>query len=212
MQLIGMLDSPYVRRVAIALQLLGLKFEHKSLSVFRAFAQFQAINPVVKVPTLLCDDGTTLMDSGLILEYAHALAGPGRRLVPTDVAALQQCLHTEGLALAACEKSVQIVYERMLRPPAKQHEPWVSRITGQVLAAYGALESECAHRPLSATAGTIDRAGISVAVAWYFTQQMIADVVPAGNYPALQAFSANAEALAAFRAAPHGEGTCQPPA
>jgi glutathione S-transferase len=211
-QLIGMLDSPYVRRVAIALQLLGLRFEHRSLSVFRAFPQMQQLNPVVKVPTLLCDDGTMLMDSGLILEYAQALAGSRRRLVPSGIAALQQCLHTEGLALAACEKSVQILYERMLRPAEKQHAPWLSRITGQVLAAYGALETELAHQPPAATSGTIDRAGISVAVAWHFTQQTIADVVPGGRYPALQAFSAQAEALAAFIAAPHGEGTCQHPA
>ncbi len=57
MQLIGMLDSPYVRRVAISLQLLGLHFEHRSVSVFSTFAQFQKINPVVKAPSLICDDG-----------------------------------------------------------------------------------------------------------------------------------------------------------
>jgi hypothetical protein len=60
-KLIGMLDSPYVRRVAISLQLLGLRFEHQSLSVFRTFSEFQQINPVVKAPTLLCDDGEVLM-------------------------------------------------------------------------------------------------------------------------------------------------------
>ena len=68
MQLIGMLDSPYVRRVAVSLQLLGLPFEHRSLSVFRGFEQFRQVNPVVKAPTLGCDDGTLLMDSGLILD------------------------------------------------------------------------------------------------------------------------------------------------
>ena len=67
MRLIGMLDSPYVRRVAISLQLLGLRFEHQSLSVFRTFTQFQQINPVVKAPTLICDDGEVLMDSTLIM-------------------------------------------------------------------------------------------------------------------------------------------------
>ncbi len=46
MHLIGMLDSPYVRRVAVSLQLLGLKFEHRPVSVFRAFDEFHAINPV----------------------------------------------------------------------------------------------------------------------------------------------------------------------
>ena len=54
MKLIGMLDSPYVRRVAISLQLLGLRFEHQSLSVFSTFAAFRQINPVVKAPTFLC--------------------------------------------------------------------------------------------------------------------------------------------------------------
>ena len=49
MKLIGMYDSPYVRRTAISLQLLGVPFEHQSVSVFSTFAQFRAINPVVTV-------------------------------------------------------------------------------------------------------------------------------------------------------------------
>lgn len=106
-----MLDSPYVRRVAISLRLLGLRFEHQSLSVFRTFAEVQRINLGVKAPTLVCNDGTVLMDSTLILEYAEALARP-RTLLPTDISTLQQKLRVIGLALAACEKSVQIVYER----------------------------------------------------------------------------------------------------
>ena len=72
MQLIGMLDSPYVRRVAVSLQLLELPFEHRSVSVFRGFDEFRRVNPVVKAPTLVCDDGTALMDSGLIIERASA--------------------------------------------------------------------------------------------------------------------------------------------
>jgi len=83
MRLIGMLDSPYVRRVAISLQLLGLGFEHRPASVFRAFDEFHAINPIVKAPTLVCDDGTVLMDSGLILDYAQALAQ--RSLLSADL-------------------------------------------------------------------------------------------------------------------------------
>src|SRR5882762_885187 len=102
-QLIGMLDSPYVRRVAVALQLLGLPFEHRSISVFRTFEQFRAINPVVKAPTLVCDDGTVLMDSTLIIDYAHALAAPHRSLMPSGIAERQRALRIVGLALVACE-------------------------------------------------------------------------------------------------------------
>ena len=206
MQLIGMLDSPYVRRVAISLQLLGLRFEHQSLSVFRTFSEFGQINPVVKAPTLVCDDGEVLMDSTLILEYAQALARP-RSLMPTDVQALQHDLRVVGLALAACEKSVQIFYEHSLRPTEKLHEPWIARVTGQLLAACEALEQAVARRPLAVSSATITQAGVTTAVAWHFTQQMHPGIVPSGNYPALAAFAANAEALPEFRAAPHGEGT-----
>ena len=76
MRLIGMLDSPYVRRVAISLQLMELPFSHEALSVFRNFEAFAAINPVVKAPTFVTDDGTVLMDSALILEYLERLVAP----------------------------------------------------------------------------------------------------------------------------------------
>ncbi len=147
MRLIGMLDSPYVRRVAISLQLLGLEFGHQPLSVFRTYAEFARINPVVKAPTLVRDDGTVLMDSTLIIDCAESLAAP-RSLMPAQAAERAQALRVIGLALAACEKSVQIIYERALRPSEKRHEPWVTRVTGQLLAAFAALEAEAARRPL----------------------------------------------------------------
>jgi glutathione S-transferase len=202
-----MLDSPYVRRVAISLQLLGLPFEHRSLSVFRTFDEFRKVNPVVKAPSLVCDDGEVLMDSSLILDYAEALAAPRASLMPKDASARQHALRLIGLALAACEKSVQIIYERSLRPAEKQHSPWVERVTGQLRAACIALEDELRQRALPVTAGTIDQAGITTAVAWYFMQQSLPELVSAASHPNLQEFSMRAEELPAFRAAPHGSDT-----
>ena len=205
MKLIGMLDSPYVRRVAISLQLLDLPFEHQSLSVFRTYDEFRRINPVVKAPTLLCDDGTVLMDSTLILQYAEALAG--RSLLPSEPKALQQALRVTGLALAACEKSVQIFYEHMLRPEEKRHGPWLERVTAQLLEAYGALEHELVERPIEASAPAMGLAGITTAVTWQFTLLTVPGVVPPDRHPALVDFSVKAESLAEFKAASHGEGT-----
>lgn len=209
MKLIGMLDSPYVRRVAISLIRLGLPFEHANLSVFRTFDQFSAINPVVKAPTLVTDDGTVLMDSTLILQYAEALAAP-RTLVPAGLAAQALELQRIGLALAACEKSVQIIYERALRPPEKRHQPWVDRVTGQLAAACAGLEASLAARPLALADDALTQAGLTTAVAWQFLRQMVPDLVRAEDHPALSALGAAAEALPAFRAAPHGDGTVQP--
>ena len=205
MQLIGMLDSPYVRRVAISLQLLGLPFEHRSLSVFRTFDQFRAINPVVKAPSLVCDDGTVLMDSTLILDYAEALAAP-KSLLPRGVAQRQAALRTIGLAVAACEKSVQLVYEN-LRPAEKRHEPWTTRVLGQMHAAFGALEAELAGRPQTANAQRIGTAEVTTAVAWDFTQRTLPDTVKDAAYPRLRSLSEWAEQLPEFVAAPYGDGT-----
>lgn len=206
MQLIGMLDSPYVRRVAISLQLLGLPFEHRSISVFSTFEQFHAINPVVKAPTLVCDNGVVLMDSSLIIDYAESLAAPGRSLMPAGVDRRQRALRVIGLALAACEKSVQIIYERKLRPAEKLHQPWVYRVTGQMLAACTALEAELVAAPLLLADGATGQAGVSAAVAWHFIQAMLPELVAAQDFPALQHFSEQAEELPAFAAAPHGDG------
>ncbi len=203
MRLIGMLDSPYVRRVAISMTAMGLPFKHEPLSVFRNYDEFAAVNPAVKAPTLVLDDGTVLMDSSLILDYLERLVPAERRLTPTDIASHAQAQRVVGLALVACEKSVQIVYERNLRPAEKQHQPWVDRVSKQLLAVYGMLESEVdagdawlfGSRPL--------QADISTAVAWYFTQSLLPGLVDPAAHPGLARFSGRAEALAEFRAMPH---------
>jgi glutathione S-transferase len=202
MQLIGMLDSPYVRRVAVSLQLLGLPFEHRSISVFRGFDAFAAINPVVKAPTLVCDDGTVLMDSTLILDHAESLAAPARRLMPAAPEARLRALRVLAVALAGCEKAVQIVYERA-RPPERQHAPWQARIRGQLVAACAALEHELQRAPLGLD--PIDQAGVTTAVVWTFMRALVPAELDFARHPALEAHTARAEALPAFAAAPHGE-------
>jgi len=201
MQLIGMLDSPYVRRVAISLRLQSIPFEHRSVSVFGGFADFQRINPVVKAPTLVCDDGSVLMESSLILQWLES-AGI-RSLIPRDQVQRLHVFRVTGLALAACEKTVQIVYERELRPPEKQHAPWLDRVHGQLLAAYAELEAAVKAAPLDATEASMTQAGISTAVAWHFTQMMLRGTVGVDAHPMLSAYSAQAEALPAFQAFPH---------
>jgi glutathione S-transferase len=204
MQLIGLLDSPYVRCTAISLQLLNLPFVHRPLSVFRNFDEFHAINPVVKAPTLICDDGTVLLDSTLMLDYAETLATPERLLMPVEPQQRLVALRVIGLALATCEKSIQIIYEQQKRPLEYQYEPWLERARGQLLAACDLLEAELQKQPLATDSASINQAGITVGVTWHFLQQEVPEVVKAENYPALQAFSALVEALPEFKAAPHG--------
>lgn len=202
MQLIGMLDSPYVRRVAISLRLLGLPFEHRPVSVFSTFEEFRRINPVVKAPSLVCDNGEVLMDSTLILDYVQSLAASGRQLVPVDAGAKLLDLRLTGLALAACEKSVQIVYERQLRPADKQHQPWLDRVCGQLLAACAGLEAEMLRHPRVVDSASITQGGVTAAVAWQFTHMLLPGQIDISTCPALDAFAARAEQLPEFLAAP----------
>ncbi|WP_158939007.1 glutathione S-transferase [Burkholderia sp. S171] len=202
MKLIGMLDSPYVRRVAICLKLLELDFEHRPVSVFRDFEEFRKLNPVVKAPTLILDDGQSLMDSTLILDYVTAIAGPVVTSTPDHAGDRLRATRLAGLALAACDKTVQIVYERNLRPIEKQHEPWIDRVSVQLLAAYAGLEAELALSTLPLDAGRLGQAGVTVAVAWRFTQMMVPKIVVAAEYPNLQSFSAFAEQQPAFESTP----------
>ncbi|MBB4816002.1 MULTISPECIES: glutathione S-transferase family protein [Pseudomonas] len=196
MKLIGMLDSPYVRRVAISLDLYGVDFVHEPLSVFRTFDEFAQINPVVKAPTLVLDDGTVLMDSSLILEYLETLAPADRKLLPQQPGALARDLHILGLALAACEKSVQIVYEHNLRPAEKLHAPWLERVSGQLLAAYGLLDKQLGDSE------ALTQASITAAVAWSFSQFTVASVVQADAFPNLQRHAERLEQHPAFKRYP----------
>jgi glutathione S-transferase len=201
MRLIGMLDSPYVRRAAIAMRLLGVPYSHESVSVFSTFEQFRAINPVVKAPTLVCDNDVVLMDSTLIIDYAEALAG--RSLMPSDLPARQRALRIVGLALAACEKAVQNVYEHNLRPSEKMHAPWVARVDGQRDSAFALLEREMTTLPLPASEQALDQAGLTAAVVWTITQALLPGKVDPAAHPALAAFTASVEQFPSFVALPH---------
>jgi glutathione S-transferase len=199
-ELIGMLDSPYVRRAAISLRLLGVPFKHHSLSVFSTFDQFQSINPLVKAPTLLLDDGTLLTESSLIIDWAETLSDKPS-LMPAAPAQRLRALRLTGIAIAASEKTVQIVYEHK-RGPDKRDAGWLQRVQGQLHAAYDLLEHE-----LDAVDGwlfgpTPTQADVSIAVAWRFTQLVAADVIDAKAYPQLVKFSQHAEQHPDFVALP----------
>ncbi len=202
MKLIGMLDSPYVRRVAISLHLLDLPFEHEALSVFSTFDAFAAINPVVKAPTLITDEGIVLMDSGLILEHAERLARPGLTLSPADLARHAAAQRIIGLGLAICEKAVQIVYEHHLRPDEKRHAPWLERVQGQLAAAFALLENELHHANPWCFGAAPLQADITSAVAYRFTREMVPEAIEAQPLPALTRLWERAEATEAFTAFP----------
>jgi glutathione S-transferase len=104
MQLIGMLDSPYVRRVAIALMIGKTTFIHRPISLFRHIDQFSKLNPLLKAPTLLTDHGVALMDSSVILDYLADVDPRIAALTPSKAPQRLEALSATGLALTAMKK------------------------------------------------------------------------------------------------------------
>lgn len=203
LKLVGLLDSPYVRRLAIALQLMDVEFEHLPLSVFGTYYEFSQINPVVKAPTLVCDDGTVLMDSGLIVQFASVLSKNSWSTLPNNRRIRAQRLRMEGLALAVMEKAIQHVYETELRPFERQHEPWRMRIAIQLREALELLEREIVQAMWDFTTTPPNMAEVTAAVAWTFCLNLVPQLVEQEQCPRLHRMTQDAEGLREFRLAPH---------
>ena len=200
MILIGMFDSPFVRRVAITLKLLDVKFEHKNWSVGKDQAQIRKYNPLGRVPTLVLDDGEVLMESMAILDYLDDRVGRDRALLPVTGALRRKAQHLMALATGAAEKGVLQVYETAFRPAEKRHEPWVQRCFEQMHGALLALDAAAAE--IEGDDWLVDegitQADVTVAAAFSF----IDDVLKPEKklYPTLRKHVARCERLPAFQA------------
>jgi glutathione S-transferase len=202
MKLIGMLDSPFVRRVAVTMRVLGIEYEHRPLSIFQTYDEFRTVNPLVKVPTLVCDDGEMLVESTLIISYLESRAN--RSLMPEADAARRSALQVVGVALIAMEKVAQRIYELKVRPEEFQYAPWLERINEQLTSALDWLEESVAGLDEGEWLfGTeLTQADITTAIAWRFVAHAAATEARPDERPALVAFSARAEALPEFKACP----------
>src|SRR5205807_9708000 len=169
MFLIGQYDSPFVRRVAIALRLYGLAFEHRPWSTFGEGDKIAPYNPLRRVPTLVCEDGEALIESTAILDYLDELAGPGKAMIAARGEARRRGLKICALATGLADKGVSLLYERVLRKDASS-KIWVERCQTQIGGVLEVLEKERAAIASPFWFGAaIGHADIAVACALRFT-------------------------------------------
>jgi len=198
MILIGQYDSPFVRRVAIALRLYDLGFEHRPWSTFGDGDKIAAFNPLRRVPTLLLDDGEALIESTAILDYLDELVGPDRAMIAARGEARRRALKTIALATGLGDKAVSLVYERVLRKD-HQSKVWVERCQAQISGVLEVLEKQRAGVASPYWFGAaIGHADIAVACVLRFTAEAHPALFDAACYPALSAHAARCEALSAF--------------
>ncbi len=199
MILIGQYDSPFVRRVGIALTLYGLAFEQWPWSSFGDAEKIRAYNPLTRVPTLVLDEGTVLVESHAMLDYLDGLMPAERRLFPVGEPARHRALRVAGLGTGLADKAVALFYEKRLHQQTSA--AWVERCRTQIDAVLAVLERERAARDSDYWFGAaLGHADIAVACALRFVGDAHGDVVRLAGYPALVAMAARCEALPAFRA------------
>ena len=198
MMLIGQYDSPFVRRVAIALELYAMRYEHQPWSSFGDADRIAAYNPLKRVPTLVMDDGVALIDSAAILEALDEIVGPERAMTPRMGPDRREGLRLCALASGAADKAVSLVYEQALRDEALPL--WVDRCRSQVGGALAALDSVRAGATGPYLFGEgISHADIMLATLLRFVGEALPEVVDLGAWPALAAHSARCEALPVFQ-------------
>jgi glutathione S-transferase len=183
MILVGQYDSPYTRRVAISLMVLGIAFEHDTRSVFGDFDSMRETNPLGRIPSLVLDDGTVLIDSAAILDWIDESVGPKRALLPPSGGKRRDALQRIALANGAVDKiGGGVNYERLIRPARYRWPEWIERCTTQGLGALAALDALA--WPDDAP---LDQAEITAGCALDYVRVTAPELMPQERFPSLDA-------------------------
>jgi glutathione S-transferase len=199
MILIGQYDSSFVRRVGIALRLYGIPIEHRPWSIFGNADDVQKLNPLIRVPTLVLDDGEVLIDSHLLLDYIDSLVAPEKRMFPAIEPVRHKALKVAALATGLADKGVSLFYEMVLHKDTVS-PVWVGRCTSQIRATLAELESDRAGRKTTYWFGDdIGHADIAVTCALRHVGDSHPGMIDAKIYPTLSAHAAHMEAMPVFQ-------------
>lgn len=200
MILLGQFDSPFVRRVAVALNAYGLQYEHRPLSTFRDAEELARYNPLRRVPTLVLDDGEVLVESGAILDFLDEVVGQERAMIPPKRDIRRGVLRISALACGACDKMVGLVYEKLLHEVVSTQ--WVERCEIQVGAVLDSLEAELATRRSKFWFGdTLTHADIAVTCTMRFLTEAHEGTFEISRWPVLATLAGTCETLECFQSA-----------
>jgi glutathione S-transferase len=187
-----------VRRVAVALRLYGMEYEHRPWSTFGDAEKIAPFNPLRRVPTLVLDDSEALIDSGAILDWLDEQPGPNALIAPHGLER-RQALKVCALATGLGDKAVALVYERVLHDQASA--VWQTRCETQIAGVLAVLETDRAQRRTAFWFGdSIGHADIAVACVLRFLREAHPGVFDASRWPALDQHAARCGALPAFQA------------
>jgi glutathione S-transferase len=201
MQLYGNYVSPYVRRVAVSMNLLGIPFELNMMMASSEPEKVRAKNPMTRIPTLVAADGEVMVDSWAIVDSLDHMVPSEQRLLPEEAGARRRVMKIIAVALSVMEKAQVAYYETRFHESDAVNNAWLERSDGSVMAGLGLLEQIAADAGDGWLAGTerMTQADVSAAVAFGFVPA-VRSALDLSGFPHLAAFAARCETLPAFSA------------
>lgn len=203
MILVGQMDSPFVRRVAIVLNHHGIDYDRQVMSVFENFDDMLEINPLGKVPTLILNDGTHLYDSRAIIEYLENITPIETRLTPVGGTSLTTMLAIEAMGIGLAEKIYERGIEYSRRRPGAQDPAWIERMETQIFSVLCWLEARAT--PEWFVGEKMTRADIAVTVALTYVSEKLPQLFDIHKYSKLAAYRIRMEELAVFSHSAYSE-------
>jgi glutathione S-transferase len=168
MKLLYQTHSPYARKVLVAAHEMGLQDEldviHHETSPTRRNDEVFALNPLGKVPVLVCDDGTVLFDSSVICEYLDGLH-TRTKLIPANPEARFNALKRQALAQGLADAGIAVRWEVERRPADLRWETMREGQTQKVVAACDFLEHELTVAEPARRRRSVDIGDIALATA-----------------------------------------------
>jgi len=203
MKLIGQFDSPFVRRVGIALRHYDIEFEHLPWSVFRDAELIAPYNPLRRVPTLILDDGTVLTETFVCLEHLDErfadenVMTNDRLLLPRSGRVRLEGLRLCAFANGTADKAVSLAYEREVRESVSSR--WSERCRKQIRETAERLEAEFSTRTTAFLLGeSVSHADIAVTCAFTFITDAHPTFFSRNELPAIRSLVTRCESRPEF--------------
>jgi glutathione S-transferase len=144
MKLLSSQPSPFTRKVRIVLAEKKIDCDLEKVDVQPVDNPVNAHNPLGKIPTLVLDDGTTLFDSRVIVEFLDSVS-PIARLIPEDNRERVAVRRWEALADGILDAGILVRYES-LRPQAEQSPAWVAKQSARIARGLAVMADELGER------------------------------------------------------------------
>jgi len=197
MKLIGSLSSPFARKVRVALAEKCIEYEFVIDAPSDPATRVPEFNPLGKIPVLVTEDGNTLFDSPVIVEYLDSISPVGR-LIPEPIRQRIQVRRWEALADGMMDAAVLLVQEGR-RPKELQSEPVIARQRGKIDRALAWAATELADKRWCAVE-TYTLADIALGCALGFLDFRFKEIDWRGGYPNLLRHAEKLHELPPFEA------------